>query len=180
MSLIFATQLTAVATAALAAFAIFTGVFAYLAYRKQTQEVGILQKQMDEQLKATARQSDALELQAKERHRAQASKIFIVEDSAAGHENDFKLVNSSDQPVYKAIVHVQRNSGDPWASQDIGTLLPGASLDVVTSQSGKTVLTFRDAADFYWLRAPDGELIERHPVQRFRSFLAQEWLGDLP
>ena len=42
MSLIFATQLTAVATAALAVFAVVMAAFAFLAYRKQTQDVGIL------------------------------------------------------------------------------------------------------------------------------------------
>jgi hypothetical protein len=39
MSLIFATKLTAGATAALAVFAIVTAVFAILAFRKQSKEV---------------------------------------------------------------------------------------------------------------------------------------------
>ncbi len=42
MSLIFATQLTAVATAILAVFAIVTAFYARQAFRKQSQEVSLL------------------------------------------------------------------------------------------------------------------------------------------
>ena len=45
MSLIFPTQLTAVATTVLAAFAIVTAWYARRAFRKQSQEVAILVKQ---------------------------------------------------------------------------------------------------------------------------------------
>lgn len=49
MSLIFATQLTAVATTVLAAFAVITAGFAGAAFYKQTLEVSILQQQMQDQ-----------------------------------------------------------------------------------------------------------------------------------
>ena len=94
MSLIFATQLTAVATAALAVFAIVTASYARSAFRKQSEEVRAIERQvrdqeeltrqqaellkiqsgqlelqrrqLDDQLQANARQADVLELQATE------------------------------------------------------------------------------------------------------------------
>jgi hypothetical protein len=107
MSLIFATQLTAIATAVLAVFAIVTAVFAILAFRKQSQEVrdqaeqlkvqsGVLKIQsehLDLQREAYTTQARTLELQADEireslkqrerdaaaRRRTQASRVFIAQ-----------------------------------------------------------------------------------------------------
>jgi hypothetical protein len=59
MSLVFATQLTAVATAVLAAFAIVTAVFAILAFRKQSREVS-------DQAEMLQVQSSRLELQERQ------------------------------------------------------------------------------------------------------------------
>jgi len=98
MSLIFATQLTAIATAVLAVFAIVTAVFAIRAFRKQSQEVSdqasmlkIQSEQLAEQRKVNGEQIGVLALQAAElresleertrdtaeRRRAQASCVFI-------------------------------------------------------------------------------------------------------
>ena len=107
MSLIFATQFSAVATAILAFFAIVTGIFAILAFRKQAKEVSdqakmlevqskqleVQSRQFNEGRKVDAEQIRVLKLQAKdlgeslderkreaaERHRAQASRILITE-----------------------------------------------------------------------------------------------------
>ena len=49
MSLIFATQLTAVATAVLAVFAIVTAFYARQAFRKQSQEVSAIERQVTDQ-----------------------------------------------------------------------------------------------------------------------------------
>jgi hypothetical protein len=49
MSLLVATQMTAIATAVLALFAIVTAVFAFLAFRKQSTEVTTLQGQARDQ-----------------------------------------------------------------------------------------------------------------------------------
>ena len=46
MSLIFATQLAAVATVVLAVFAVITGVFAFLAFREQSREVRAIEQQV--------------------------------------------------------------------------------------------------------------------------------------
>ena len=98
MSLIFATQLTAAATAVLAVFAIVTGIYAIRAFRKQSKEVSdqasmleIQSEQLAEQRKVNAEQTKVLALQASElresleertrdtaeRRRAQASRVFI-------------------------------------------------------------------------------------------------------
>ena len=98
MSLIFATQLTAVATTVLALFAIVTAVFAILALLKQSKEVSdqasmlaIHSNQLAEQRGINEKQTTVLELQADElrasirqrereaadRRREQASRVFI-------------------------------------------------------------------------------------------------------
>ena len=100
MSLIFATQLTAVATAALAVFAIVTAYYARKAFRSQSKEVRdqaamlkVQSEQLGEQRKINTEQIKVLELQAKElresidererereqRHRGQASRVFITQ-----------------------------------------------------------------------------------------------------
>lgn len=73
MSLIFATQMTAVATAVLAAFAIVTAFYAVRAFRKQSQEVSdqaemlrVQSEQLTEQRKINERQTEVLALQAAE------------------------------------------------------------------------------------------------------------------
>jgi hypothetical protein len=94
MSMIAAAQWTAVATIALAVFAVVTAVFAFLAYRKQSTELrsleahmtdlgawarqetellqvqfgklDVLRQQFEEQRAVNARQTEVLELQAQE------------------------------------------------------------------------------------------------------------------
>jgi len=80
MSLIFATQLTAVATAILAVFAILTGIYAIRAFRKQSKETSdqaimlkvqsdrleVYRTQVDEQREINDTRGKVLELQARE------------------------------------------------------------------------------------------------------------------
>jgi hypothetical protein len=66
MSLIFATQLTAVATAALAVFAIVTAVFAFLAYRKQSKEVSDMARMLEVQSERLTDQREINALQSEE------------------------------------------------------------------------------------------------------------------
>ena len=63
MSLLTATQIAAVGTAALAAGALVTAVFAYLAFRKQSQEVCTLDREARDQAKLLEIQSGRLEAQ---------------------------------------------------------------------------------------------------------------------
>lgn len=64
MSALVATQITAAATAVLALFAIVTGVFAVLAFRKQSAEVATLQQQATDQQELTRQQGEMLRVQA--------------------------------------------------------------------------------------------------------------------
>src|SRR5260221_13834131 len=96
MSLIAATQITAIATAVLAAFAIVTAWYARRAFREQSEEVRTLKKQLKDQQDLTAKQTPVLELQAEElreslderkreaanQRRAQASMVFVWQERA--------------------------------------------------------------------------------------------------
>jgi hypothetical protein len=64
MSLIFATQLTAVATAVLALFAIVTAFYAGQAFRKQSQEVSAIERQVKDQQELTRQQAELLKIQS--------------------------------------------------------------------------------------------------------------------
>lgn len=102
MSLIFATQLTAVATAVLAVFAFVTAWYARRAFLKQSQEVSdqaemlkVQSEQLTEQRKLNKEQTRVLALQAEELHkslaerereaeqrrRAQAGRVFVSQQS---------------------------------------------------------------------------------------------------
>lgn len=107
-------EITAIATVALAVFAIITAVFAFLAYRKQTREVSIL---IEQHQRDTA-----------ERRIAQASQVFIwtddtdkpIIDGVERHiaprlEINVHLKNTSQQPIYEPDI-AWRNRGQRWAS----------------------------------------------------------------
>src|SRR5215469_11346382 len=66
MSLLVATQLTALATAVLAVGAVFTAIFAVLAFRKQSQEVSAIEKQVTDQQELTQQQAELLRLQSRQ------------------------------------------------------------------------------------------------------------------
>jgi hypothetical protein len=223
MSLIFATQLTAVATTALAAFAIVTAVLAGLAFRKQSREVRAIERQvkdqeeltgqqarlleiqsgqlelqrqqLDEQRQVDAKQAAVLELQADElrqslaqrereaeqRHRAQASRVFITQERArtapAGYPEPegaepfvtATVKNTSDQPIYDAELrwHVgSAGHGEP-NPEPLGTILPGEEAGSmrpfpygVNMDVSGAVVRFTDANGVRWLRRPDGYLNE--------------------
>jgi hypothetical protein len=190
MSLIFATQLTAVATAVLAVFAFAAAVLAALAFSKQAQEVGILQRQMHEH-------QQALEHEAAERHREQASRVWIVlapddgisrrdfparrpgrdpDEAVKGPALEAMVTNASEQqqPIYNAKLHWYCGSesyGTP--NPELLGAVPGYER---TARSRNfppgtdlaacgAFLTFHDAAGYAWMRAPDGALTEHPPDQ---------------
>jgi hypothetical protein len=64
MSVDLSGEITAIATAALALFAVVTAVFAILAFRKQSQEVGAIERQVKDQEELTAQQARLLEVQS--------------------------------------------------------------------------------------------------------------------
>ena len=153
MSLIFATQLTAVATAALAVFAIITAIFAFLAYRKQSREVAAIEQQVKDQQELTQQQAGLLEIQGRqldlqqrqfdqqagERRRAQASRVFMwtefgvysraTKAQRASGDGQLEAVtvhikNTSEQPVYDVVIGWHKGTA-PWGEPDeIPGLLP--------------------------------------------------------
>jgi hypothetical protein len=188
MSLIFATQLTAVATVALAVLALAAAMLAGLAFWKQSQEVGILIAQNREH-------QQALERDAAERHREQASRVWVMivpdDDAtkrdfpanrpgrrpatgeAAGCPSLEALVRNTSEhqlPIFRAKLHWYRGSdpyGDPELLRDVPgyentarsrAFPPGTDLSACGA-----LLTFHDAAGFGWMRAPGGALTEHPP-----------------
>jgi hypothetical protein len=154
VSLLGATILTAVATVVLAAGAIVTAVFAYLALRKQSREVSLLLEQNE-------RDTD-------ERRKAQAARVFL----ATPRDNEYSpspyVRNASELPIYDAEV---RLSGlEAGHTQSLGTIMPGIEVPVShvlnPDQAVRpAILTFRDAAGITWGRMPDGRLFETLPPE---------------
>jgi len=165
-------EITAIATAVLAVGAIFTAVFAMLAFRKQSQEVGILQQQMHEH-------QQALEHEAAERHRAQASRVWIVlkviDDDLNPPVLEAMVTNASEQeqPIYNARLHWYCDRalyGTPNPER-LGAV-PGHERTTRRREFLRTdpaacgaFLTFRDAAVYAWMRAPDGALTDHPPSE---------------
>jgi len=108
MSLIAATQFTAVATGVLAAGAIITAIFAIVAFHKQSQEVGLL-------LEQAARE-------AEDRRKAQAAKVFVAVGGLTPDMADkVRMRNSSDQPIYD----LAASWADGAELQRVPHLMPG-------------------------------------------------------
>ena len=153
-------EITAIATAVLAAFAIITATVAYMAFRRQSQEVAILVEQHERDIA--------------QRRMAQASRVFIsLEDGE--HPARFTVANTSDQPVYDAEIrwrHTQREAHRRVIRHtQLGTILPGdrpaaypARIELGARADPDddrfTVLIFRDAAGAIWVRRLDGDLSE--------------------
>ncbi len=66
MSLLLATEITAVATAVLAVGAVVTAILAGLAFKTQAQQVKLLAPQLDDQQILTRQQSEAILLQSQQ------------------------------------------------------------------------------------------------------------------
>ena len=150
MSLIAATQWTAVATIVLAAFAILTAVFAILAFRKQSAEVGMLQEDRKRE--------------AEERRQAQAAQVFTWVGERPVHASDPPQAaafvrNTSRQPVY----NISMGWGDtgqqrwPVLLPDGEHVFPGAGSSVADG-TFPIWIEFRDAAGARWLATSRGEL----------------------
>ena len=149
MSLLLATQITAVATAVLAAFAFVTALFAFLAFRKQSAEVKLLQEQAGRDVE--------------QRRRAQAVKVYIVTGGRSPTSDDtVRMSNTSEQPIYDLAA-----GADGHEPVRLQNLLPGeayafsaAWMDAALNMP--TVwLDFRDAAGQQWRTTSRGELTPR-------------------
>jgi hypothetical protein len=151
MSLIFATQLTAVATAALAVLALAAASVAGMALSRQSRELALLTKQNERDIA--------------ERRQAQAAQVFtVVGDTRPDYARPY-AENGSDYPVYDAQLWIAQPPTIA-AVQDIGMIAPGghAHLDRQIRDPDALagiILTFRDAAGTRWIRLPDGTLKEQ-------------------
>jgi hypothetical protein len=169
MSLIFATQLAALATLALAVLALATAILAGLALRKQFREVAILVAENKRQ--------------AGERRRAQASQVFISaepyrpNDAGTVSVISVSVSNTSLQPIYDVYLLWHGETGE-WIGMgdpvDLRVLLPGEKHDWGTSIEPSlpirrvlmdpyligAAITFRDAAGVHWQLGTDGQLAE--------------------
>jgi hypothetical protein len=187
MSGIFAAQLTAVATLALAVLALATAIVAFLAWQKQSGEVRdqakMLQVQSDrlaedrkvnaEQIRVLSLQADELQLAAAHRERealeqrqAQAVRVYIwlvgeeIEDGMVVH-----VRNTSDQPIYEVALQGTPGGG---ARRWREPLMPGKEVsesyawpeELTTIGVPIPTLTFRDRAGVRWQVWSDGRLEE--------------------
>jgi C4-dicarboxylate-specific signal transduction histidine kinase len=160
-------EITAIATVALAVFAFAAAILATLAFRKQTQEISLLQQQMEEQ--------------ASERRKDQASRVYLslIEtrpENAIRYEAT--VMNTSEGPIYDADLvwfpfgrHLKRHD-------EMGVLMPGdrkilqqvynaADVEGVSRAASLAVaVQFRDAANITWKRDLNGDLSGSDPTHR--------------
>jgi hypothetical protein len=173
------TWATAIATIILAVGAIITAVLAFLAFRKQTAELVILQEQ------AKVDQKDR-RLEATERRRERAAMMYLTVAFDKGLRDNPEVImvprkpsvtvtvhNSGKQPVYDVRVHwVDASSGMQAGAEDkLGTISPlnkgsaGRTLPAGTTESPLIpVAHFRDAAGVRWTMLDNGELDEVDPT----------------
>jgi hypothetical protein len=143
MSLLLATQITAVATAVLALFAIASAAFAFMAFRKQSQEVGLLLDRA---------------------HRDQAEHVYpwVSEEKEKEKEKEVTLANwtnASQQPVYDVDVSwhgkVQVHTPALLPQRAHSGEVKGPS---VTGGTIPVEMEFRDAHGTWWRATSRGEL----------------------
>jgi hypothetical protein len=180
MSLLAATQITAIATVVLALGAIITAWFAIKAFGKQSKEVSLLQQQADRDID--------------QRRRAQAAQVFVecrpvateiagtMEEAMVRTGNDVpephivKAHNASDLPIYKLAVIWTRSGGLGEPPYMTRSLIPAKDLQTLAPRlmPGETIagrhtpsyaipwvwLLFRDAAGVEWRTSEDGYLFE--------------------
>jgi hypothetical protein len=157
MSEIFAEQLTAVATAVLALFAIVTAWVARGAFVQQWREVDLL-------LEQNKRDTE-------ERRKAQATRVFLATPRDEGNPVSFYVRNASDLPIHYAEIQYNGQPGSwPRESENLGTIMPGEEVSAKrqfppgeASLAVAAFLTFRDAAGMNWYYRTDSGLSEWHP-----------------
>jgi hypothetical protein len=142
-------EITAIAIAVLAVGAIVTAVLAYMAFRKQNQEIVLLQQQVQDE--AFVRRS------------GQASRVMFSEglamDPDGGEEADISITltvtNCSDLPIFDvSFLWWRRGEGKVGTWRSVGVIPPGA--DASREERFKSAVTtgvfFRDAAGLTWRR----------------------------
>jgi hypothetical protein len=158
-SIIWATWITALATAGLLVGAYFTAKYAAKTFGEQAHQVALLQQQAERDIQ--------------ERRRAQAAQVFIVITSGVpaapgvGVQVTAEGRNTSGQPVYDIAVEWRTNTG-PFGNVMVKPqLMPGETTpftETWTEAQGfyglSVKVEFRDAAGIHWRTNDCGELTE--------------------
>lgn len=174
MSEIFAVQLTAAATLALAVLALATAVLAYLAWRKQSREVSDQAEMLRLQAAELRQVSAEREREARERHRAQAAQVYLrLEYISPVYDADPAQLgayvrNTSQQPVHGVRVRWLLN-GKPYEHyyETTATVMPGeeheVTIDLPRDRAPRDFSVsayFSDRAGTWWQTWPYGHLEE--------------------
>jgi hypothetical protein len=157
VSILWATWITALATAGLLIGAFITAIYAAKALRKQSEEVTLAREQAERDIQ--------------ERRRAQAAGVFIVIATGVaanpGVLLEAQASNTSRQPVYDIEVQWRTSDGQFGQPAAKPQLLPQEMTTFPqhwTADQGITGLgvsiAFRDAAGIHWQTTDRGELTE--------------------
>jgi hypothetical protein len=140
MSLIFATQLTAVATAVLAVFAIVTAVFAFLAYRKQSKEVSDMAEILNVQSERLAEQRKINEFQAKDLQESLKERERLRRIAEREQANDVGFAWWPSSHVLIISPPTRLPPGTPVRAEAVPTPTPGDSVLVIDNASRRRIL----------------------------------------
>jgi hypothetical protein len=180
-------EITSIATVALAVLAIVAAAFAFLAYRRQSQEVALL--------------AEANQREANERRKAQAARIYAGPsprevEKARRHRFSQNVrrwaprpwvKNASQLPIFDIQFWDVRHTAKPPPLVEVvlvGTgpsmLMPGeqAAIElplVPVGQDRFTIFTFRDSAGVRWIRLGSGRLQEQTSASEHDSIVAALW-----
>jgi hypothetical protein len=174
-----AALLTAITTAVLAVGAIFTAVFAVLAFRTQSRQLDLQQQELKDQREASAKQAEVLELRAAglresirealERRDAQEAMVHAwqtTEDNPEPAEIFAHVKNISGQPLYDVTLQWSPEPGlgplddeEEYAKvKSAVQLMPGEDLSDSSGTLGPYACwsaIFRDRAGVCWRVQPN-------------------------
>lgn len=189
MSLDLSGEITAIATAVLAVFAIVTAFYARQAFRKQSQEVSAIERQVTDQQELTRQQAELLQVQSSqldlqrqqlddqhmERRRAQASLVSIWTEwtgDSSHRVGTVHIENKSLQPIRNLFVFWDNepDPGDkceffsflgPGDRRDKTLALPAPFPDPGDPAMVGVSMFFQDAAGVRWRIRRNGQLEEK-------------------
>jgi hypothetical protein len=165
MSLIFATQLTAVFTAILGVGAIVTAILAYMAFRKQRQEVTAIEQQVSDQKEVTGQQAELIRIQSgqlevlraqlDDQRKASAAQAEVLELQAAELRESLEERKSEAERGRRAqaamVFLVQQSFKGRSPDDSFGGKPPNAAMTVVNS-SDQPIYD----AELWWSRGSAG------------------------
>lgn len=181
-------EITAIATALLAVFAIITAYYARKAFREQSKEVAaqarmlkVQSDQLDEQRKMNTEQTRVLRLQADEfqaslqerkreaaeRRNAQASKVFMWTERA----ETVMFRENRAYPTEGITAHLKNASSHPVYNVEISW--PGETDRIPALMPGEQTDHTRPG---HWVSATTPDSLGYKPLARFRDAAGVHWL----